>query len=195
MGTRNLTCVVLNGEMKVAQYGQWDGYLRGQGKTILDFIANKMNTPKFKKALSECRFLSNKENKKTWKECGADPDSNWVNMEVSEKHDTLYPALSRDRGAEILEMIQDGTFMRNVTENNKFVRKNIKVEPVRNLVDSHTFASDSSCEYAYTLDMDKKVLKIYRYCSLMTTVSFTQCKKKDALKKLMALEKKMFPDD
>ena len=26
MGTRNLTCVFKDGEYKVAQYGQWDGY-------------------------------------------------------------------------------------------------------------------------------------------------------------------------
>lgn len=31
MGTRNLTCVVLDGEFKVAQYGQWDGYPEGSG--------------------------------------------------------------------------------------------------------------------------------------------------------------------
>jgi len=26
MGTRNLTCVMKDGQYKVAQYGQWDGY-------------------------------------------------------------------------------------------------------------------------------------------------------------------------
>lgn len=38
MGTRNLTCVVVDGEMKVAQYGQWDGYPEGQGATCCEFI-------------------------------------------------------------------------------------------------------------------------------------------------------------
>lgn len=28
MGTRNLTIVYSNGEYKVAQYGQWDGFRR-----------------------------------------------------------------------------------------------------------------------------------------------------------------------
>ena len=31
MGTRNLTAVYLDGQYKVAQYGQWDGYPEGQG--------------------------------------------------------------------------------------------------------------------------------------------------------------------
>ena len=30
MGTRHLTAVVLNGDFKVAQYGQWDGFTNGQ---------------------------------------------------------------------------------------------------------------------------------------------------------------------
>lgn len=31
MGTRNLTAVYIDGEYKVAQYGQWDGYPEGPG--------------------------------------------------------------------------------------------------------------------------------------------------------------------
>lgn len=38
MGTRNLTCVQLDGKMRVAQYCQWDGYPSGQGLTVLKFL-------------------------------------------------------------------------------------------------------------------------------------------------------------
>lgn len=31
MGTRNLTAVYLDGEYKIAQYGQWDGYPKDKG--------------------------------------------------------------------------------------------------------------------------------------------------------------------
>jgi hypothetical protein len=32
MGTRNLTIVIADKKIKVAQYGQWDGYIEGNGK-------------------------------------------------------------------------------------------------------------------------------------------------------------------
>lgn len=41
MGTRNLTMVQFNNEIKVAQYGQWDGEPDGQGATVLEFCSNK----------------------------------------------------------------------------------------------------------------------------------------------------------
>lgn len=41
MGTRNLTMVKYNGEIKVAQYGQYDGYPSGQGLTALRLCRDK----------------------------------------------------------------------------------------------------------------------------------------------------------
>lgn len=38
MGTRNITNVYVNGEQKLCQYGQWDGYPTGAGRDIMDFI-------------------------------------------------------------------------------------------------------------------------------------------------------------
>ena len=43
MGTRNLTVVFMDGEYKVAQYGQWDGYPEGQGITCFNFLHDKMD--------------------------------------------------------------------------------------------------------------------------------------------------------
>lgn len=143
MGTRNLTVVVVNKKVKVAQYAQWDGYLSGQGKTIFDFIENKMNLSKFKKALKNCKFISEKEIKQTWTNCGADPESDLVSMDISDKHSKEYPGLSRGSGAKVLDLIQSG----EVTElNNNF-----------------DFGADSLfCEFAYVLDLDNKVLEIYK---------------------------------
>lgn len=41
MGTRHLIEVVVDGQIKVAQYGQWDGYPSGQGVDVLKFLAEK----------------------------------------------------------------------------------------------------------------------------------------------------------
>lgn len=38
MGTRHLICIVQDNAFRLAQYGQWDGYFRGQGKEILSFL-------------------------------------------------------------------------------------------------------------------------------------------------------------
>lgn len=143
MGTRHLVAVVLNKEVKVAQYGQWDGYLDGQGRTVVDFISKKMDLRKFKKAVSECKFLTPKEIKDTWTECGANPNSDMVGFDIADKHSAKYPGLSRDTGAGVLALIQSGK--------------------VRGLDNAITFASDSLfCEYAYVLDLDNKVLEIYK---------------------------------
>ena len=58
MGTRNLTMVInQEGEKKVAQYGQWDGYPSGVGVGVLKFLKNKEMFEKFKANLSKIRFL------------------------------------------------------------------------------------------------------------------------------------------
>jgi hypothetical protein len=143
MGTRHLIAVVLKGEYKVAQYGQWDGYPTGQGIIICDFIQNEMKLTKFKKALKECKFISSKEIQRRYVSVGADPKSEWVNMDISDKFAAKWPHLVRECGGDILSYIQDGG--------------------VRELQDSIDFAADSLfCEWAYVLDLDNKVLEVYK---------------------------------
>ncbi|MDO8643363.1 MAG: hypothetical protein Q7S00_00140 [bacterium] len=140
MGTRNLTLVVLNKEIKVAQYGQWDGYLSGQGKTIAQFLAH-VDLPRFKQAVSECRFVTDKEIKQTEKKVGI--LGGFMTLEQSEKFHEIFPSLNRDHGAGILEMIDR--------------------QGVRDLQDRQSFATDSLfCEWGYLLDLDKKVVEVYR---------------------------------
>ena len=43
MGTRNLTKVIMNGDVVVAHYGQWVGYPAGQGITAFNFLKEKEN--------------------------------------------------------------------------------------------------------------------------------------------------------
>lgn len=59
MGTRNLTVVVKDGEYKVAQYGQWDGYPTGQGATVVYFLMNEYDPEKFDQALKKIKYMKN----------------------------------------------------------------------------------------------------------------------------------------
>ena len=61
MGTRNLTMVIHKEEIKIAQYGQWDGYPEGNGVTILTFLRNKERVKKLTNKLKNIRFETDKD--------------------------------------------------------------------------------------------------------------------------------------
>lgn len=141
MGTRHIVAVVVDDEVKVAQYGQWDGHIDGQGKTIADFL-KKFDIESFKNRVRNCKFISDDLSKKIWVECGADPNSDSVSFEISDNHERLYPTLSRNTGAKVLQLIADG---------HGLLRNDIE------------FVADSlMCEFAYVLDLDNEVLEIYK---------------------------------
>ena len=142
MGTRNLTMVVKDGEFRVAQYGQWDGYPSGQGQTIVKFLLNKYQPAKFREQVDAIKYLTVEQVQERWTAHGAD-DSGLVSMEVADSFKRKNEHLTRDMGAEILEYIQE-------TPNPE----------VRMQLD---FAADSLfCEYAYLLDLDNDTLEVYR---------------------------------
>lgn len=98
MGTRNLTAVYIDGEYKVAQYGQWDGYPEGQGITCLRFLKNNMQEDLFKTKVRGLRYLSSETVDGIVEKCKLE-GSRWA---------VEYPQLTRDTGAEILQYIQNG---------------------------------------------------------------------------------------
>lgn len=55
MGTRHFTSVILNGEQKVCQYGQWDEYPTYTGVKLLEFLRD-VDMQKFKEALNNTRM-------------------------------------------------------------------------------------------------------------------------------------------
>jgi len=143
MGTRNLTCVVKDGEYKLAKYGQWDGHRESLGAEILTFLRDEFDREKFLKGLSKVKLITTEKLQQFWTEVGADPKSNFCSMEVSEKFKQAHPELSRDpSGAVVLRMIQAGTC--------EWSRPGIE------------FAADSLfCEWAYVIDLDKNTFEIY----------------------------------
>jgi len=108
MGTRNLTIVINDGKTKVAQYGQWDGYPEGQGKTILQFLKD-CDLKVFKERLKKVSFLSSKKVGKLWNE-----------FKTRELFKTKYPELSRDTGAKVLQLIYEGKAFK-LLDNSKFI--------------------------------------------------------------------------
>lgn len=142
MGTRNLTCVVKNGQYKVAKYGQWDGYPTSLGIGILEFLRNEFDRSTFERNLDKVQFISDEQAHALWTECGAD-DSDWVNMEVSERFKQKYFALSRDCGGDdVLALIQEG-----------------KVDKQQSSLE---FAADGLfCEWCYVVDLDKNTFEVY----------------------------------
>lgn len=146
MGTRHLIAVQVDGEYKVAQYGQWDGYPSGQGASILEFLRNhKKKLPALADAVRACSEMSDEDYKQAWVDCGADPDSDFVTMDVSEKFSQRYPYLSRNCGSEILNHVfnagTDGLKLRYALD----------------------FAADSLfCEWAYVIDLDKNTFEVFK---------------------------------
>jgi hypothetical protein len=60
MGTRHLVMVISKGKTKVAQYGQFDGYLDETGVGVLEFLI-KNNDENFIQKIDNCEFISSKE--------------------------------------------------------------------------------------------------------------------------------------
>jgi hypothetical protein len=147
MGTRNVTCVVLNDEMKVAQYCQWDGYPSGQGATVWAFLhalrSGRLasdNLELFKRRIAALTEVGDEEVAEKWTECGAEGE--WVGMDVVEEFNSKYAHLSRDMGAKVLDGIMKGEIT-EVSLNTEF--------PGNSLF----------CEWAYVIDLDNEALEVY----------------------------------
>lgn len=135
MGTRNLTIAILDGEPRIAQYGQWDGNPEGQGAIALQFL-HGMDRAAFIGKLRRCRFLGDSAEDKAYVE-KVEGTPNWPQV---------YPALTRDTGAEILQLVQDWPEEGEILLGNQY-----------------DFAADSlMCEWAYVIDFDKDTFEVYK---------------------------------
>ena len=132
MGTRGLTVVKIDGEIKVAQYGQWDHYPDGQGTDILEILKGIIDAGElenFKTKVRALRWLTEEEVKSINKA------GNWP-----EKH----PYLSRDTGGQILSAIHNGT-----------IDGKEMPSPIMGLVNRSDFIEDDVfCEGVFEVDLD-----------------------------------------
>ncbi|MEM6900319.1 MAG: hypothetical protein AAF583_11160 [Pseudomonadota bacterium] len=134
MGTRHFIGAICDGEFKIAQYGQWDGYLDGQGIDVLRFIQTA-DMSQFRERLRTTTFLSQDE-------------IDTINTDMEQNHkgrslSNVYPHVSRDAGSDILTMVYESD------------------SPMK-LLNRLGFVADSVwCEYGYVLDTDNEVLEVY----------------------------------
>lgn len=143
MGTRNLTCVYLDGQYKIAQYGQWDGYPEGQGATCLEFLREKMNLPLFKERLRAVSFIDKDKIHKIFTAFGG-KENGIISMEDHDKLYQVFPEFHRDTGAKILEMVQNDELLTPY------------------VVNDLDFAANSLwCEWCYVVDFDKNTFEVY----------------------------------
>ena len=142
MGTRHLIAVQLDGEYKIAQYGQWDGYPEGQGMTTLHFLRS-MDEDKFKSALRNSSFISDDELMTLWKQYGADDDG-MVSLSDADRMKKDHPEYSRDTSADILQMVQEHPEGMKLHNQIGFA------------------ANGLFCEWAWVVDFDKRTFEGYR---------------------------------
>ena len=135
MGTRSLICIFFKGRFVVAQYSQWDGYpeREGQGMRILQFLLGPSNIKRLKSGLECIKILRTKESEEL-------QDS--TNIEAAQPP----PSLSRDTGAEILEIVAGAS-------DTNYVPIVLDLEFANNRL---------FCEWAYVIDLDDEVFEVYR---------------------------------
>lgn len=138
MGTRNLTAVFIDGQYKIAQYGQWDGYPEGNGVSVLDFVRkiqnNKQKMELFKKKVRDVKWITQKDIDDINEKIKDGKIKNWK---------AEYPELSRDTGADILDLVFD--------------RPNgIKLRNDLDFAFDHIF-----CEFIWAIDLDDGVFGLY----------------------------------
>lgn len=108
MGTRHFqTVITKSGEVKIKQYGQWDGYPSGQGVNILNYLKNG-NLDKYQEQLEIIPLITEEQIKIVEK------DNNWTKN---------YPYLSRDCGSNIHKLIENGDVKFVIHTNEEEVNK------------------------------------------------------------------------
>jgi hypothetical protein len=114
MGTRNLTVVKnLEGETKIALYGQWDGYPQYSGITALEFLRNRVNRDNLLVELQNVEFIDDEEANTIYETFDS---TDWENKDFL----TAYPGLHRDTGVKILEIVANTMKPIKTVDNSEF---------------------------------------------------------------------------
>lgn len=138
MGTRGITAVIIGGERKVSQYGQWDHYPGGQGLNVLDILTQEAIVPTLRNKVPLLAEYTTEEWEARMKEILGRDLTGWINSEEGDKIKEQAPEMSRDTGSEILKLVALGTVTR------------VQVEPL-------PAEDDIWIEGMFTVDLDRNV--------------------------------------
>lgn len=116
MGTRHLTVVIKDNEIKLSQYGQWDGYFTYAGVKFLEFVKENLQSKSKKKqqyrieTFGEKIDTLQKVDEKTYQEFIAIKDKYGFDNTLNKSQfaipfDIMFPQFSRDTGVGILDII------------------------------------------------------------------------------------------
>ena len=116
MGTRHLTVVIKDDEIKLSQYGQWDGYFTYSGTKFLQFVKENLQSKSKKRQkyriekFGEKIDTLQKVDEKTIQEVRAirekySFDNTLNKSQFAIPFNIMFPQFSRDTGVEILNII------------------------------------------------------------------------------------------
>lgn len=169
MGTRHLTIVKNKGEIKVAQYGQWDGYPDGAGINIVNFL-HEIRSPEmmeiFRRRVELVRWATEQEIESINEAMEMSGLSDPINM--------LYPEFSRDTSTNLLWLIMNGKEHYLQPDNQESRLDSIRFQLVSASINegeskeatllnnSLDFGNDRTfCEWAWVIDLDEDKLECY----------------------------------
>jgi len=152
MGTRSLTLVVQNHEVKVARYEQSDGYPEALGVTLLHFLKEPTCVEILQETLPKVR-LWNQEDQKQQDEFlySIGCENGILNLKQKEEFQKQYPFRYRERfgklkEGQLLELLLEFRNEEEIVTGNDY-----------------EFAKDSLfCEWAYVIDFDKNSFEVYK---------------------------------
>lgn len=148
MGTRNLTIVKnLEGQTKVALYGQWDGYPSYSGITALSFLRDRVNRDNLLVELQNVEFISDEESNVIYEP--------FKTMDFENK-DFLnaYPGLHRDTGVKILEVIANSNGPIKTIDNTEFEKDTLFCEGIYEVDFSTNKFTSKYNDVVVELDLD-----------------------------------------
>lgn len=142
MGTRHLIAVQLDGELRVAQYGQWDGCPEGHGSDLVGILKG-VDHEELKRKIRASTWATYDEITEAYKKAGHD-GSQWVSLDVQQKFEEMMPALNRNLGAKVLRIIMESP-------------DGIKLRDAKGFAGECVF-----CEWAYVVDFDNGMLEVFK---------------------------------